>query len=415
MRSAGMLTYNCYRIKTPLLMMTHYHPISITHWFYVTLILAFGALLVVGCQSEAHEVSIEERDGVLHIRNAGPGLWADRDASPIAFDLEQTYGADDGTDAMLGDARTFVADDTGYLYVFDRQTSQLKSFAPDGTLRWTAGREGEGPGEFQNTFQERVLALDGTDLYVLHQMGTRIEHFDTDGSYIDSYPVGEDIQVTALVGISSKGYLLLAAPIWGRVGEHLYRFDLDTQTIVDDTEIVLHDDPVDEEGLAHSAGLTVHGDSLVGRLGIGQYALWSLDASGTPARTITREVDYMVGVGRYDMNGGFRIRGYSTLKGPFVLPSGHWLAFTYHAPEVRDPDEQLQREINENASSPTYRATIDLFDSDGRFLDAMVWEDTQTPDIGEPAQMDAEGRLYTIVEEPYPQLRRYAVRVATPQ
>ena len=207
MRSASMLTYNCYRIKTPLLMMTHYHPISITHCFYVTLILAFGALLVVGCQSDAHEVSIEERDGVLHIRNAGPGLWADRDASPIDFDLEQTYGTDDGTDAMLGDARTFVADDTGHLYVFDRQTSQLKGFAPDGTLRWTAGRQGEGPGEFQNPFHDRVLTLDESNLYVLHQMGTRIEHFDTDGSYIDSYSIGEDTQVNALVGTSPKGHL----------------------------------------------------------------------------------------------------------------------------------------------------------------------------------------------------------------
>ena len=217
------------------------------------------------------------------------------------------------------------------------------------------------------------------------------------------------------MGPLQKGTFLLAAPIWGRVGEHLYRFDLDTQTIVDDTEIVLHDDPVDEERSARTAGLTVHGDSLVGRLGIGQYELWSLDAVGTPARTITREVDYMVGVGQYDIDGGFRMRGYSSLKGPFVLPSGHWFAFTYYAPEVRDPDEQLQREINENAPSPTYRATIDLFDSDGRFLDAMVWEDTQTPDIGKPAQVDAEGRLYTIAQEPYPQLRRYAVRVAAPQ
>lgn len=38
----------------------------------------------------------------------------------------------------------------GTIVIADAGASQLRAFGPDGALRWTAGREGEGPGEYRN-------------------------------------------------------------------------------------------------------------------------------------------------------------------------------------------------------------------------------------------------------------------------
>ncbi|MGD2154475.1 MAG: hypothetical protein PVG79_14490, partial [Gemmatimonadales bacterium] len=38
----------------------------------------------------------------------------------------------------------------GTVVIADAGASQLRAFGPDGALRWTAGREGEGPGEYRN-------------------------------------------------------------------------------------------------------------------------------------------------------------------------------------------------------------------------------------------------------------------------
>jgi hypothetical protein len=57
-----------------------------------------------------------------------------------------------------------VADSAGNTYVLDSKADPfVYAFAPDGRLRWSAGRRGDGPGEFQ---QPRVLGMHKESLWI---------------------------------------------------------------------------------------------------------------------------------------------------------------------------------------------------------------------------------------------------------
>jgi hypothetical protein len=64
-----------------------------------------------------------------------------------------------------GDAQLLIprliAAQGGWVYVYDYGDWSVKAFDAEGTLRWTFGRRGEGPGEFDNPFTLKV-GPDGT-------------------------------------------------------------------------------------------------------------------------------------------------------------------------------------------------------------------------------------------------------------
>ena len=68
--------------------------------------------------------------------------------------------------------------------MLDGQASQLVAFAADGSVRWVAGRGGEGPGEFDNA---RGLALSGdSTLAIVNRGSNRLDFWDTSGEYLRS-------------------------------------------------------------------------------------------------------------------------------------------------------------------------------------------------------------------------------------
>jgi hypothetical protein len=60
--------------------------------------------------------------------------------------------------------------------------------------------------------------------------------------------------------------------------------------------------------------------------------------------------------------------------------------------------------------STPWRGSIDLFDADGRFLCALE-SDGATPEIGQIQVIGPDGRLYTSVNDPFPQVHRYRVEI----
>ena len=380
-------------------------------------VLIATLLVLGGCVAEQsnHDVTYATEQGVAHIHNDGPGLWAHRDTTPVAFELEQTYGAEETPpDAMLGAVSSVTVGDEGRVYVLDRQAYQIKAFGADGALRWTTGREGEGPGELSGYYWQSALVHNGEDaLYLSNRNGSRIDRIETtDGTFTESYTLAEDLNFASLVGMGSDGNLLLKTSAWGYAGTNTHRLDLETGTVSDHAEIRVRKEPYGEDDTAYTIALTTQGDSLVGRFAKDTYELWTFDAAGTPARVVTRALDTMIGNGIYEMEGGgLRIESYSRLDGPFEMPNGYKLTYRVNTPDVRDPDEHLRRREEDGIDPPTYRAAIDVFRSDGAFLGAVTWPDTREPEVGIPIAMDADGHLYTRTDDPYPQVRRYAVTI----
>ena len=383
------------------------------------LLLVF-LLLWAGCAGEPsnHTVTHTTEDSVLYVENDGPGLQANRDAPPIAFELERTYGANEGAenpDMMLGRIASVAVDDNENVYVLDASSYQVKAFDAEGTLRWAVGREGEGPEELGGSYWNGALVWDGEDaLYLSNQNGSRIDRIRTeDGAFTESYALAEyDVTFASLAGMHPSGDVLLKTSAWGHVGTNAHRLNPETGAISDHAQIRLRDTPHGEGRTAYTIMLTAHGDSLTGRFANETYELWMFDSEGSPSRVITRNLDTMIGNGIYEIsNGGMRIRPYSGMQGPFVLPSGHMLAYRFEAPDVRDPDDHLRRMEEDGIDPPEYRASIDVFREDGAFVGATTWPNTREPDIGVPLHVDAAGALYTRTDDPYPQIRRYTVTI----
>jgi hypothetical protein len=111
-----------------------------------------GALTLAGCaeQRQAGDpFSSSDSAGVTVVEySAPPESAADL---PIPAEPSLQLGVVEGDSAQEFE---FVAGATrladGTIVIADAGASQIRAFGPSGELRWTAGREGEGPGEYRN-------------------------------------------------------------------------------------------------------------------------------------------------------------------------------------------------------------------------------------------------------------------------
>lgn len=96
---------------------------------------------------------------------------------------QQVVGRGTDPDALFGrnPPRVAVAD-SGRLFVLDASNHRVQIFEPDGTLRGTAGRQGQGPGEFGQPLE---LFIAGGVLHVWDVINRRVSRFDPDGELID--------------------------------------------------------------------------------------------------------------------------------------------------------------------------------------------------------------------------------------
>ncbi|PEN05693.1 hypothetical protein CRI93_12355 [Longimonas halophila] len=370
--------------------------------------ILFATALWAGCGgSSSGDVTIEERDGVTYVTNTGTTVWEDHDAAPIQFELEQTFGAEETPEeAMLADVRGVVVDAEGAVYVLDYGNNRLVAFNPDGSLRWSAGREGEGPGEFSNAYG---MAGDGDGrLYVSNQMNSRVDIWTTDGTFVESIGIDE-LDVRGSVTAYANGHLILSRSAYGGDPQKLYFIDTDTWTHDRTVEVDFDLDLPD--GMGVGGGVSVYDEHLwVSH--VTAYQLRQYTLNGTQTRQIDRpNIDTIMGPGVFQGEGSTMMRMYGYLGAPAVLPNGHMLVASSWPTNVQDPNEHTEQSANDNAEDPIPASAIDLFDPEGRFQGRLLWEEMRTPGIGRIQTTGPEGTLYTTVSTPFPQVRRYAVTV----
>ncbi len=114
--------------------------------FAIILTALLGAA-TVSVSAAAWNGTIENQDGITTVVNSEtPAMGLDR------VELREAWrrGGDDDDDVFFGTIAEFLHDAEGNIYLLDGQISQIAVFTPDGELLRTIGRQGEGPGEFQN-------------------------------------------------------------------------------------------------------------------------------------------------------------------------------------------------------------------------------------------------------------------------
>jgi hypothetical protein len=119
---------------------------------------------------------------IIRVRNTGPSEWTDTSGWKLV--LERTIHPAPGSPGELVHPAVVVATSAGDVLVLDSKPAVIKRYSADGTFLNTIGREGSGPGEFQD-YGGLYVARDT----LLHQDAaqTRVSVYGTDGKFVTSW------------------------------------------------------------------------------------------------------------------------------------------------------------------------------------------------------------------------------------
>lgn len=201
------------------------------------------------------------------------------------------HGGEDDEEVLFGLATSVATDQDGNLYVLDAQLAQVMVFSPDGEFTGTLGRQGSGPGEFQNA--QQVAMLPGGGIGISQTFPGKLVGLNLDGTPLRDITIGDPTGggFAVLINVSSGGGNLVVSGMEGSFNQadmsltrHLFvrSYDLDST--------MLHEYVAKDQVWKFDGSFTLHeteGDFVWWRLGV--------DPDGRVVVGIPRE-DYEVSV-----------------------------------------------------------------------------------------------------------------------
>ena len=365
----------------------------IRKFLLIALLLAVAAHAIatpVIARQETWTGSVVQRDGVLYVANPDRPLWAEQEPHSLRFELEQVFGADaEPVEATLGRVVDLTVDNNKQVFVLDRQSSRIVAFRPDGSVLWRSGGRGEGPGEL---YRPTSIASNGDTLFVANLGGNRLERLSVGGVYRDGHALADyGVRGATIAGMLSRSTLVLRSASYDAAGALVTvvewgstSFEVTAQFLV-----IVADSAAAQGATATVPVRAVNSAILAGE--IDSYDLRFFDATGRLTRVVSRNASPLVGF--------VRATGPSSwLWPPLVLRSGHLISYSTW-----------------NVAGNHWQSAVDLFGPDGRFLYSREWDGPEWPDLGRPNTVDSDDRLYTIRQDPFPQVRRYRVVIDEPR
>ncbi len=146
-------------------------------------LMLVGVAALAACSSADRSAQppafVRDSADVRLVDNAAPAL--DEPPFTIAPESSLSLGVLDGDAPFLFDGVSAVnLLPGGDIMVHDYGSAELRRFSSNGEHRWSAGRRGAGPGEFQQPF---YLGLDPSGAFLVWDRGvSRLTTFDADGS-----------------------------------------------------------------------------------------------------------------------------------------------------------------------------------------------------------------------------------------
>jgi hypothetical protein len=351
-----------------------------------------------GCQ---HEASFKDDETII---NSGTGTVGRLDAS--VFVLEQVFG---GEQEIIGRILSMTTDTAENLYLLDAQSDQIRSYRPDGSLRWISAGRGEAPGELQYAW-DITFDESGERLLVMNRHGTRIETFSTTGEHIGGYDLSALFESNfRLVGHAPPNLVVLSKPSSEVIGVDIVTLEMNR----DESPSVMSMYTVDQgDGLSAlpvpilSADVRIDGEALFSS-NLVAYRLDRYSFHGDALQSIRRGENHLLGPAFSGRPPLLESETYSGISAPLRLSSGHLIVVAWWPDNVSRREDQL----TVSRRDAGLRSRLDVFDADGRFVGSSETSDSIVPDLGWPMHASRGGYLYMWAETPYPQVHRYRVRI----
>lgn len=193
-------------------------------------------------------------------------------ADTTRMDVTQRIGDEAGV--VFGQVEAVEVAADGTIYVLDGFDKQVRAFTSEGVARWSVGREGQGPGEFDSPVG-LTWAPDGS-LWVIDPGNQRVTAFDPNGKPVGSHRI-------------QSGFSLAPWPgRFDRQGRFYHYAELDGESygfgmaIYNDAmaRIDLVRPPVAPEEEAYFEGRTERGSHMRARVPFTPHFTWRLNSRG---------------------------------------------------------------------------------------------------------------------------------------
>lgn len=376
---------------------------------------AMSMALALGCATDSStsdnwQGAIDTlASGMIVVQNPDKGLWTPE----TAWRLEEVVrlgSVDEPGPELFGRISALEVDAVGRIYLFDAQANDLRIFEPNGAHVRTVGREGGGPGEFQQVIG-MAWGGDG-NLWIVDPSNNRVSVIDTSGSYVTSHRIpGNYVVVPWPGGADREGrfYTYAQDPSAAPFGLVLVQYSVAMEPL--DTI-----QPPRQTGSDHyyeysreraSGRASVPFSSrLIWRLApsshiwfalTGEYKLYQTTLAGDTVRTIARQFEPMA-VTRSEVDSALERLEWFTRQGGRLdrskVPS--------HKPAIRDfilgDDGTLW--VNPNLEGHSRRAidVLDVFDPAGRYLGRLELASALRY-VHVPAPIIRNGMLYGVTQD----------------
>lgn len=338
-----------------------------------------------------------------------PGTLGER---AFRLELDATFGSDGDSaddDALLGRIVSAGIDDSGNVYIVDGQANQIIAFDSTGTVRWRTGRLGQGPGELR--FPNQIF-VSSAGLLLVNQAGSRLDEFDLNGRFIASHPRRD--RRTFPLCWRGDSLLIEQAPIrgeWRIVIQESAGFPpgaADSAKVIG--ELVV-DMPVEASpNVSLLINATCARDELLiqhpASYRIERWS-WTGQKRGSFGRSDT-------GIGppatASSSDGAFVVSTTFISYSPLTLPTDHFLVVAQWFKDSGVAQTRAEAMISgKSVPEIEWLHSIDLYDDRGALVSTIPGEGPSP--VGAPLTTDATGRIYTIVNQPVPQVRRYRLEV----
>ena len=162
-------------------------------------------------QIEHQEFSEE----VKIISSSDKGLWGKEKQIKLIENLSIGKADGDETEIFSYIGGDITIDGHDNLYVADGYEKTIKVYNTQGKFIKKFGRDGKGPGEFNNLDDIHWCSFDSL-LYVIDHKNHRISQFSIDGTYINGFTMNNLKMRVERISSFDNGYFALAGRVIGR-------------------------------------------------------------------------------------------------------------------------------------------------------------------------------------------------------